>query len=311
MSIRFCLFTLFWLRSVYARRLIALVIMAVLTGCGPVSFVKETPLRTQMAEITPGSSTREDIRKLLGEPLYSSFAWDAELYSGNVVRQRLLDVLCPIPFGTELESATLLVVYGPSDIVSGVTYHGSYGEPNCPNDCRLGDTRGLEIQNLHVLLASPAESAHMLNISGTDDVCTLMVVAAEGALCIGVGGIESGLYLDQRFLQLVTNEGYFRLEIPPGKHELSCLTEGVWDQNTIPQLPQPGHHLVLGKRSSVINYPFECEANETRYFRLENQEGRFVGPMKCVIEPTDKPDFLNRTQHLRLVIVPDAVGKAQ
>ncbi|MBN1450730.1 MAG: hypothetical protein JW963_06915 [Anaerolineales bacterium] len=307
MSNHFCLFIFSWLRSKYARSLIVLLILVVQPGCGiPVYFGKETPLKAKMSEITPGLSTKNDIRALLGEPLYSSAAWDAELYYGYVMRQRLFDVLFPVPLGPEFELATLLVVYGPADLVSGVTYHATYGEPNCPNDC-MGDTKGLEIQYLHVLLAPPAESASMVNITETADVCTLMVVAADKDLHAGV---DCRLYLDQHFLQRVPNNRYFRLEIPPGKHILSCM-EPSWFQNTVPRVPLPGHPLVPGKGTSVIDYPFECAAGDTRYFRLKNQGGHFIGPMKFGIEPTYKSDFLSRTQSPRLIIIPDTGSKTQ
>lgn len=266
-----------------------------LSGCGPASFVKETPLRAQMSKITPGKSTREDVQLLLGEPLYSSAAWGAELYAGNVVRQRLLDITLPIPVGIKLVPATLLVVYGPPGIVSGVSYHGDYGESKCPNECILGDTKGLEIQSLHVLLAPSAESLRLVDLRGVDDACTLLVDVTEERL--QRPGVDCGLYFDQSFMQSIVQNGYFRLEIPPGKHVLSCVTDWPWSPKV---LPRPGHPFVPGKGWSVIDHPFKCAAGETHYIRLKK-----IGFVKCGFEPTDRSAFLSRTQHPRLIIVPD------
>jgi len=257
-----------------------------------------------MSKITPGKSTREDVKLLLGEPLYSSAAWGAELYAGNVVRQRLLDVLLPIPVGVKLVPATLLVVYGPPGIVSGVSYHGDYGESKCPNECILGNTKGLEIQSLHVLLAPSAESLRLVDIRGVDDACTLLVDVTEERL--QRPGVDCGLYLDQSFMQSIVHNGYFRLEIPPGKHVLFCVTDLPWFPNP-KALPRPGHPIVPDKGWSVIDHPFECAAGETHYIRLKNLGGRFIGFAKCGFEPTDRSAFLSRTQHPRLIIVPDAV----
>ncbi|TSK06238.1 MAG: hypothetical protein FPO08_15615 [Geobacter sp.] len=92
-----------------------LLLMLTLNGCDfPFTFNVRTPLLNNMKEIVPGTSTKEDVRRLLGTPLYEYSAWGAELYSGNTSYGSVdLLMFIPIYVKTNINTpATLLVVYG-------------------------------------------------------------------------------------------------------------------------------------------------------------------------------------------------------
>jgi len=248
-----------------------------------------------MSEIVPGVSTREDARRLLGNPFYSSTAWDADLYSDTTVA--LTDT------GKRSTPATLLVVYGPGDVVSGTAYQGD----GCPNDCRVGDTKGLDIERLQVLLAPREKTGRLLEEGGAVDLCTVLVDATD-IFINSYGGY--GLYMDEHFLQHVAGKGFFRIEVSPQKHLLSCLS--VWEQYSRRKLSEPGHAIVQEKRGkSFFNLneelAFECSSGEVQYFSLVHAAvlGIFQ-PTGCGIEPTDEAGFLARVQNSRLIIIPDA-----
>jgi hypothetical protein len=303
-----------------AAALAALGLLAVqwLTGCGFQSrSVVSDPIGESAASIAPGAP-RDVVHSLLGLPFYSSKPWGAELYAGAaVLRVWWRDMVVPVPMQTEKATATLLVVYGPGDVVSGTAYsgpgcgtacapEGAWGSPFAckqgTGPCVSGDLRGLDVTAHQVLLAPAGASAELASAPPADGRCSLLIDA-------GIRVPASfDVYLDGRFLQRApVNQvpGFLRVEVDPGDHTLACTVPVASGDKG--NLPRPGHGLsdrslrFYGSRLTV-----SCAAGERSYVRLVNTGGKGIwrGPA-CGVTLIDADAFAARPAGSRLVIVPD------
>lgn len=104
--------------------------------------------------VTPGTTTRDTVRQMLGSPLWSSARWRAELYCDEAVLQAWnYGLLVPIPTSTERIQP----------------------DP-CPGSRQArveGDLQGLEIEDYHILLAPGAASRDVVAEAPSSGRCTL------------------------------------------------------------------------------------------------------------------------------------------
>lgn len=108
-----------------------------LAGCfGFTSGVDEPDLPARTAQlqsrILPGATTRQEVRGLLGMPIYASPAWGVEVYRSDETDTStdwLVVLMVPVPGWTEVRDYRLypLVVYSPAGVVESIAT-GSYAE---------------------------------------------------------------------------------------------------------------------------------------------------------------------------------------
>jgi hypothetical protein len=279
------------------------------------------PLRDAATRVTPGTATRDTVRQMLGPPLWTSARWRAELYSGEAVLQVWnYGLLVPIPTSTETEPATLLVVFGPDDVVVGTAYsgpgcgrcgpEGQWGGWKIPSDpcpgsrqaCVEGDLQDLEIEDYQILLAPQAASRDPLVEAPASGRCALLLAASDEHL----RGFD--LYLDDRLLQRIPRTPaavFMRAEIDAGQHTLVCTLEPGWfsfDHNRVgPAQDWPG-----GKPRSGQSLLIACPADGEVLYQLVNAGGNGVWRAPaCDIVPVDEAGFTAAVRGARLVVVPD------
>jgi len=292
-------------RSVPAIRLIPmlglglLLLMLTLNGCGlPFKFNVRTPLLNNMNELVPGISTKEDVRRLLGTPLYEYSAWGAELYSGNTSYD-VIDtfMFVPVYAGSNIDHpATLLVVYEPDGHVSGLAYNGE----ECSFKCRAGDTKGLEIEQLDLLLTTRAESADLINISGAPESCTFIFDATKKTF----DRRATGLFLAGNFKQLVPEEAFFRMEVQPGTHLLSCarVHRDISGWRPWYTLSEKGKIPATGEKKALTSM---CNAGVSYHFKVIPKFCIFTTGDCCEITPGSETELYEKIKGARMVINPD------
>jgi hypothetical protein len=306
------------LRRMAALATLSLVAAQWLTGCGMLqsrSMIKD-PIGESAAAIAPGTP-RHAVHSRLGLPFYSSEPWRAEVYAGDaVMRVWWRDMVVPVPAFKEKETATLLVVYGPDDVVSGTAYsgpgcgsacapQGAWGSPFAckpgTGPCVSGDLQGLDVTAHQVLLAPAAASADLASAPPAAGRCSLLIDAG-----IRVPALFD-VYLDGRFLQRVpVNQapGFLRVEVDPGDHTLACTVPFIYGHKGT--TPRPGHGLSdRSLRSAGSRLTLSCGAGERIYVQLVNTGGKGVlrGPA-CGVTAIDADAFAARPAGSRMVIVP-------
>ncbi len=275
-----------------------LLLMLTLNGCDSFTFNVRTPLLNNMKEIVPGTSTKEDVRRLLGTPLYEYSAWGAELYWGNTSYSSVdIAYFVPIYVKTNINKpATLLVVYEPDDHVSGLAYNGE----KCFFKCRAGDTKGLEIEQLDLLLTTRPESADLINMSGAPESCTFIFDATKKTF----DRKATGLFLDGNFKQLVPEDAFFHMEVQPGTHLLSCARvqrdisgwrplHAMWGEGKIP---------ATGEKNALTSL---CNAGGTYHFKVIPKFCISITGDCCEITPGSETELYEKIKGARIVINPD------
>ena len=259
---------------------------ACLAGCaGQYHSLDATPLRDRLSELQPGITTRDEVRALLGAPWYTADPWQAEIYAGSSIYREFVAIGLPIPAGQRPAPATVLVVYGVGDRVSGIEYFGAGKDGDCADRCRKGDLRGLEVQSLDLLLSPPISGADAEGWEPAPGQCLVIIDAPANTLRIPSG---AWAYLDDRFLQRMPStatHGIYRVTVAPGGHTLACRSVHVQPE----PLPEPGHALVRERRwdAAAETYDFECPAGAVRPFRLVNLRASGIGFERCAFEPLD------------------------
>jgi hypothetical protein len=279
------------------------------------------PLREVATRVTPGTATRDTVRQMLGSPLWTSARWRAELYSGEAVLQVWnYGLLVPIPTSKKREPATLLVVFGPDDVVLGTAYSGpgcgscgpagrwgawKIGSEPCPGSrqaCVDGDLQGLEIEDYRILLAPEAANRDLLAEPAPSGRCALLVAQSDRLLA----GFD--LYLDDHLLQRIPrtpSAAFVRAEIDAGQHHLACTAEPGWFSFD-PGPSVPAHDWPGGKPRRGQSLLIACPADGQAFYRLVNTGGKGAWRASaCGIVPVDSADFATASSGARLVIVSD------
>jgi hypothetical protein len=294
-----------------------------LTGCVSITTTSRIadPVLEAATQVTPGTATRDTVHQTLGPPLWTSTRWRAELHSGEAVLQEWThNLLVPIPTGKERTPATLLVVFGPDDVVLGTAYSGpgcgtcgptgkwgiykTWNQcPDAEHACVEGDLQGLDIVSYQILLAPAAASRDLVAEAPPSGRCALLVALSDEHL----GGFN--LYLDDRFLQRhpwTPSAAFVRVDIDAGQHTLACTTwrGQVGPDSLVPAVPAhewPGGEPRRGQRLVI-----GCPADGQALYRLVNTGGEGVWRMPaCGIAPVDATAFAAAMSGARLVVVPD------
>lgn len=277
------------------------------------------PLREAATRVTPGTTAREEVRQMLGPPIWTSAAWRAELYSGEAVLQVWnYGLLVPIPTSEERQPATLLVIFGPDDVVVGTAYSGpgcgSCGPEGrwalyetlrqpCPGSrqaCVEGELQGLEIEEYQILLAPAAASRDLLEAAPPSGRCALLVAQSDERL----GGFD--LYLDDRFLQRIPRTPlptFVRVDSDAGRHTLVCNARQGWS-SVGPNPIAPAHHWPGGEPRRGQHLVIDCPADGRAHYQLVYTGGIWRGAT-CGIVPVDAAAFAAAVSGARLVVAPD------
>ena len=232
-------------------RLAACCVALLATGCfGFTAGVEEPDLTAQAAQvhsrIVPGTTTRQEVRALLGTPIFESRDWGVELYRSeqtDTSTEWMVVLLVPVPGWTEVRDYRLypLVVYSPSDVVQGLgagqyaEHHrgdGAFKSPEGTSAEVLGFTVAVDPcdERTCVWLLAPAErSVAYLRAPPAPGHCVINLRKPENGVEVALGqqarmsSIGSGSGLGD---SVPAEPWYARIPVSPGTHTLRATPTG-------------------------------------------------------------------------------------
>lgn len=228
--------------------------VALTAGCyGFTAGVEEPNLAVQSAQlesrIEPGTTTRPEVRRLLGTPIFESPEWDVELYRSDqtdISTDWLGILMVPIPAWTEVREYRLypVVVYSTSGVVQGVGagryeehHKGSMGSgvlksPDGTNADVLGFMLAVEAcdepsciwlvapadRSVPLLRAPPASGRCAINLAKPDNGVEIVL---DDKTRLRSNGSSSG------WSESVPAAPWFaRITVPPGTHTVRAVPTG-------------------------------------------------------------------------------------
>jgi len=117
----------------YKKTSLILAIGIVLSGCGELPISSDVPeqLETLRPQLTPGKTSRKEVRERLGQPFISSDRWPVEVY--RVRTGADVSVWIGIlPFWVDTEEVTIyaMVVYNKDNVVGAIDWDVYQHDPN-------------------------------------------------------------------------------------------------------------------------------------------------------------------------------------
>lgn len=292
-------------------RLLACSVALLLTACFTfTSGVEEPDLASESArvasQIEVGQTTRQEVRRLLGTPIFEDPSWGIELYRSKHTDMSTEWLVAPLPVPGWVKFVDYrlypLIVYSSSDVVEGIGA-GRYTEDNVEDGPKRPRGTGAEVLGI-TLAIDPCEEPWCLWLLAPADrsVPTLRAPPAPGRCVINIRSPDQGVKvaLDDRTLLrrmvpgsqccdfIATGPWFVRVTVSPGKHEVRATPTRWFDRS-------PGKHKVLATPSGwpdgvdSLVQTIDCRGDQW-----------FVVSIAREIEVLDSPDAIPEDARLIL-----------
>lgn len=219
--------------------IILLVVIFLISGCW--GFSRESPVRDEFDgirfSIKPGFTTRDQVRKLLGEPSVTSNRWRVDVYraiSGRDAEVGMF-VYIPVYFSTTEVILYALIVYDENNIVEDIDWdvleadiEGGVRDPADVKTRLIAGGFQFRIVKPYfqskraIILAPKIYSQHLLNIPSQPNTCSLFLALHNAMELVSLNG--KTLIEDLYEYAFNTIPAFLMLSIPNGEYQLNVRT---------------------------------------------------------------------------------------
>jgi hypothetical protein len=246
-------------------RLLACSVTLLLTACFTFTTgVDEPDLASESARVASqihvGQATRQEVRRLLGTPIFEDPSWGIELYRSRQTDTSTEWLAAPLPFPSWVNVIEYrlypIIVYSSSDVVEGFGA-GRYWEDNVEIGTNRPRGMGADVLGFTLAIDSCDEPWCLWLLAPADrSVPSLRAPPAPGRCVINIPSPDQGIKiaLDDRTLlrrkvpgyqccdYMAAGHWFARVTVSPGKHEVRATPTRWLDRS-------PGKHKVLATPS--------------------------------------------------------------
>lgn len=263
------------------KYVLSILLTITLSACQlPIPTQRVDPSVDKTSHIMPGISSKEDVRKLLGEPIVSPEGLDVDVYYFPGHQKYITLAFFLIPFHETIEVKSYVLITYHDGLVSEMDI-GSYENYN--NDILMADRYEFDCSSRTLLVVNHPDqlltTEEALGSNAQADSCSVFIAPS------------ATVFIDKSYIGAFYGPGYFHRSVSPGLHEIS----GCYLRSSL--------NLFSNYNPDCPKMDFTCADQQPIYFELtSHREKKFFGDnYETVIikKINNRPkDFLER----RLII---------